>query len=107
MTSTQPEQRWRLQAWDHKGVVIHDDSYVGDAALDVAAKAVERRPDCRRYSVKPDASTGRPSITAPPGPPPPDPSLPPPICLDCDLTEAECRRFAATSGHTFTPMNRP
>lgn len=104
---TAAERRWRLRAWNHSGVVIHDDSYVGDAALDAAVKAVEKRADYRRFSVAPDASTGRPSVMTPAGPPPPDPSRPPSTCIECDLTEAECRRYEATSGHTFTEMRTP
>lgn len=107
--------RWRLLGYrkpigEEKGEqLIHDETCVGDAALQAALDRLERRSDFHRAAVQTETLGNRQTFTAPVirralSRPLGDPIIGPtgPICSICDMPKSECLRRAATNGHEFT-----
>lgn len=98
-------RRWHLSAFNAAKDLIHDETCVGETALNAALLEVESRPDYHRHTVRTEPRGNRQTFRAPlPLPPPkPDPGR---FCTECELPELECRKRARVNGHDFAP-NQP
>lgn len=105
--ATDESRRWRLQAWNKAGEVIHDGTCVGDRDLDTTSAALEQRKDFKRFTVTAEFKAVRQQVKTVEGAPPQDDHRPPPACRECNLPEPECRRREAISGHAFQATGIP